>query len=216
MFDPMIITDRSSSSNLTGQPPRDFAPSRLVNQPVAAPLPEPKPLLPDATTMMLLEKLIPVTRPLVPMPVVMVLTDCTEKDVIKRIEDGSLAWAWDISRASSRRREVRIWRVSVLDFLRTRGTPDRAMTEHAALLESEVLQNLIPHRRPELRSPELQRLFSASQTHIQGLIDAECLRAVGWGKQGQEMEERPVGGPHSYVRIARRSVIEFLQAQRIL
>lgn len=212
----MIMTDRSPSTTPTGQRSRDLTTPRLVSKRVSTPVPENQPLLPDATTMMLLEKLIPVTRPLVPLPVVMVLTDCKEYDLMKRIEDGSLAWAWDISRASARRREVRIWRVSVLDFLRTQGNPDQAMNRHNAMLESEVLPSLFPHSRPELRSPELQRLFSASQTHIQGLIDAECLRAVGWGDHNHDMNDRPPCGPNSYVRIARKSVVEFLQAQRIL
>ena len=158
---------------------------------------------------------LPGQRPLVPLEACMVLCDRDEDDLIALVQSGDLAFAWDIRGAKAERRaELRVWRESVLAYLaaapgegtRPTGQNGCAPGEGTALPEEEVLERLLPHGRDTLFSTELQRMFSASQTHVQGLIDGGLLEQAG--------ERRQVRGVNARVRVSRESVIQFLKDRR--
>lgn len=138
-------------------------------------------------------------RPLVPLEAVQVLLDRDEDAVLALVEKGDLGWAWDIRTPTATRREVRVWRESVLELMGA----DIA-ERHGTCLG--VLDTFLPHR--DLRLTELARWFACSSSHVSNLIRDGCLALAG---------ERP---DHSSVaavtRITRASVVSLLDGRRIL
>lgn len=142
---------------------------------------------------------LPLSRPLVPMEALLTLLDRDEDQVLSEIERGGLGWAWDIRTQGAARREVRVWRDSVMEYMQ--GVPPRASGSALA-----VLDTFLPHR--DVRLTELQRWFSCSNTHVCNLLRDACLTVAG---------PRP---EHSSVtavtRITHASVVAFLESRRIL
>lgn len=146
---------------------------------------------------------IPAMRPLLPVEAVMVLADCDEDYVLTLIDLGFLV-AFDIRSSGAERRELRIWRESLIWFLEHRSQLDLTIKVQSSKVRvpthEEALIHLFPHARERLRSPEVQRLFSCSQTHVAQLLADSLLDA--------ENESRP--GPNGYVWILRTSISAFL------
>ena len=137
------------------------------------------------------------SRPMLPMGFVKLLLDCTEDKVLAMVECGELAWAWDIRHPKANRREVRVWYLSVI--CRSEGIAQPSATE------DEVVFSLFPHDERELRAPEVQRMFCASQCHVQHLIDSGALR----GTKGKP-------GCAGAALVNRGSVLDFLKKRQII
>lgn len=130
----------------------------------------------------------------------MVLLDRNEDEILQAVESGVLQWAWDIRAPGASRREIRIWRDSILEAT-------TAQRRHSGDESPDlILREILPPR--DLRSSELTRLWSCSSTHVHALIEAGCLIMV----------EAPAAtsGPLSYCRVSRASVGQFLQARRVV
>ena len=126
----------------------------------------------------------------------MVLMDRNEDEILAAIESGVLSWAWDIASQRSQRREIRIWRDSLLAVLESRpSTAD----------ESAVLRSIFPPR--PIRTTELQRIFSCSSSHVSHLIDEGSLIAPPRERQS---------GPLSITRVDPAELERFLLGRRIL
>lgn len=138
-------------------------------------------------------------RPLVPLEACQVLLDRDEDAVLALVEKGDLGWAWDIRTPSAIRREVRVWRESLLELMGA----DRAEHHGTALA---VLDTFLPHR--DIRLTEIARWLSCSSSHVSNLLRDGCLALAG---------ERP---DHSSVaavtRVTRASVVSFLDGRRML
>lgn len=126
----------------------------------------------------------------------MVLLDRGEDEVLQAIETGALAWAWNIATPEATRREIRVWRDSLLALLNGEKELDQD--------ETVILSKWLPPR--DLRSPELQRLWSCSSTHIHALLSAGALTQIGVPESTQ--------GPRSFAVISRESVVAFLRWRR--
>ena|SRR5579862_1274452 len=137
-------------------------------------------------------------RPLVHVQTAMAALDKSEDQVLAMIESGKLLWAWNIASKSAARRELRIWRASVLASLNDAPQPDST--------EEEVLASLFPHPAPILTTPQVQRMLSASQCHVYRLIESGALQALN----------KAHGGRLGYVRVTRASVCDFLKLRRVL
>jgi len=140
--------------------------------------------------------LIPAARPLVPVEVLMTLGDLHEDDALELVQSGQIAWAWDIRAPSAERREIRIWRESLLGWLSDRtgaGQPECAISA------------LFPHSLAEIKSTELQRMFCCSQYHVYTLIAGGCITAITAGRRA----------PGGYARVTRDSIENFLTYRRI-
>ena len=146
----------------------------------------------------LLNLSIPDSRPLVPIEAAMVLLDLHYESLIGAIESGDLAWAWDIKARDCARSEVRIWRGSVMDAL--------AGIKSAPVEESTVLDGLFGHSRPEIKSTELQRLFSCSHNHVYQLIGEGSLTCTSPATRG-------VNG---FARLSRDGIKQYLRTRRII
>ena len=147
---------------------------------------------------------LPTTRPLVAISVAMVLADRGEDYVLGAIETGAIAWAWDIRGKSAAAREIRIWRESLLGWLRDPLASLRAPARTED--EAEVVGALFPHSRAEVRGTEVQRMFSCGHSHVMNLI------ADGLLKANSEAGPGPTGSP----RITRGSVVGFLIGRRVM
>lgn len=128
----------------------------------------------------------------------MVLLDRGEDEILRAIESGAIGWAWDIASEGAVRREIRVWRDSLLALIQGKREGD--------LSEEKVLATVLPPR--DVRSPELQRLFSCSSTHVHSLIDAALIRPSA--------EPRATSGRNAYTVVDRASVAAFLRSRRIL
>ena len=140
---------------------------------------------------------LPAARPLVPVGAAMVILDRDEDEILHAVENGALGWAWDIATPGAERRELRVWRDSIVT-LATMAKPE--------LLEAEeVMARIVPPG--PIRSPQLQRLLSCSSTHVHSLIDAGVF----------DVEQGPgaPSGPQSYTLLRRSSVIRFLRGRRV-
>ncbi|MHC1762793.1 MAG: hypothetical protein AB9869_00595 [Verrucomicrobiia bacterium] len=136
------------------------------------------------------------SRPMIPMELAMIILDCDEDQVLALVESGDLVFAWDIRTPRTRKREVRIWYLSLI--CQAEGIP-QPLPE-----EKDVLFSLFPHDEPELRSPEVQRMLSISQGHVTRLIRSRAIR----GTKG-----RP--GPSGVAIVNRASLMDWLHQRRI-
>lgn len=127
----------------------------------------------------------------------MVLMDRNEDEVLAAIESGVLSWAWDIASQRSQRREIRIWRDSLLKVLESRPS--------IAADESTVLRSIFPPR--PIRTTELQRIFSCSSSHVSHLIEEGSLVAPARERHS---------GPLSITRVDPANLERFLLGRRIL
>lgn len=133
---------------------------------------------------------------MIPMELAMIVLDRDEDRVWALIESGDLAWAWDIRTPRTRKREPRVWYLSLI--CQAEGIPQPLPDE------KDVLLSLFPHDEPELRSPEIQRMLSISQGHVTRLIRSRAIR----GTKGKP-------GPHGVSIIKRASLMDFLHKRRI-
>ena len=140
---------------------------------------------------------IPATRPLVPIEAAMVLLDRDEDEILHAVESGALGWAWDIATPGAERREVRIWRDSLLALIAGEREPAREWGHVQAMV-------LPPG---DIKTPALCRLFSCGSTHVHALARA-ALHVV----RGPDAPS----GPRAYSVISRASVSEFLRSRRVL
>lgn len=127
----------------------------------------------------------------------MVLLDRDEDDILRAVETGALRWAWDIATAGAARRELRIWRGSLISLMERKAEPDQD--------EARVIDDFLPHR--DVRTTELQRWFSCSSTHVHALLDLHIMR--------ESAPATASSGPRSYSLIERGSVVRFLTARRV-
>jgi len=110
---------------------------------------------------------LPAGRPLVPIEAVMVLIDRDEDDILNLVELGKLRWAFDISSPGTKRRELRIHRESVLEYL---------SSSHEATKDTNLISGILPkptlvQAHATIRGTELGRRFSCCQWLVANLID---------------------------------------------
>ena len=152
---------------------------------------------------------LPVGRPLIHLQTVIDMTNGTSDSVLLLIEDGQLEFAWDISSQGCKRREIRVWRDSLLTYLASREKEGKGESEKGRFALSPFHPGslaLFSHARETVKTTELQRIFSASQTHVQDLIREGCLVALTQAKPG----------PGGFALVTRESVVSFLVRRRIV
>lgn len=112
--------------------------------------------------------------PLWPVRAAMAWLGQSEPRILTWLDEGRLPWAWNIARAGSGRRELRIWHRSLAAFKQP-----EAVMPGADLAEDVVLAEVIGHGRSVLRAVEVCRLLNCDQATVaRHLADGE-LAAVG-------------------------------------
>lgn len=150
------------------------------------------------TSQLELDLVLPASRPMIPIEVAMTCADRDEDQVLSLIECGKLEWAWDVARHGANRREIRIWRDSLMAFLQGKTG--------GSAIDAEVIGRILPHSRPELRASEIRHMFCCSQSHISHLVEDGQLTATTLSQRG------PLGS----AKITRQSIITFLLNRRVI
>ena len=132
--------------------------------------------------------------------------DIMTQDFLRLVDNGGLAWAFDIGAATNRvRKEIRVLAHCAVE--RAHG-PIKSIGPTANLKFSAVIELILPHHRSSLRGVELQKMLSCTPNHVTDL-----------GRLGdiERIKERiPKTGPNASPRFTRESVIHFLEKRRIL
>lgn len=109
------------------------------------------------------------------------------------IESGELRWAWNVALEPERakRMELRVLPECVADFLDGR---------RCELEWPDVLQRILPHDEPLLKTKEMEMALNVSNAHVLGLLRRGAVEAAGaWGP-----------GPGHSAMVTRKSLIRFL------
>src|SRR5713101_9707999 len=141
----------------------------------------------------------PVGRPLLSMKTAMVVLNRDERQVMRLIKQGALAWAFDVRRASSQRAAVRIFRPCLAEYLEAPEPPGPAPRD----LE-EVLHAILPAEGPLAPATLVARAFGCSGSHITNLIRDGLLIVA------RSSPRRAVSAS-----LSRGSILGFLRERRI-
>ena len=137
-------------------------------------------------------------RPLVDLEAATVMMDRDKIDILRLCEDGSLAWAWDLSRTGTGRSAVRIFLGSIRAWLqKTNGDRD--------LSEDQVMAEIIPPRN--VTTAELKRRWAVSRNLIADLIQDGRIRVMKAGTKKQ--------GVNSASHISFEELHRFMRTRRI-
>ena len=134
------------------------------------------------------------------MPVrgVVSLVDQDEDQVLRLIEDGSLAWAFDLALdpKCGRNREIRVLPSAVADYLRGKA---------CSLEWADVLRLLVPDE-PIIAGTEIIRVLNISSGHLYNLVGRkQIVPCSSWRR-----------GPGGCARFAAASFTKFLKERRVL
>lgn len=134
-----------------------------------------------------------------------VFLDLKRDQVIERIEDGRLPWAFCISANKSARRDLRVLAASVVELLGHKtGLPKKT----ADFTFGEVIELILPHHRPDIKGTELQKILGTNPDTIR-----QITRRKGF-VISQRAPERY--GPSASNKYSRASVVEFFRKTRVL
>lgn len=184
-------------------------------------------------------------RPLVPMHSLCVFLNKTVDQVLELIEEGKLAWAFDIRSSAAGRREVRVLRKSMFDFA---GVPSVQVIESDAQVEADyakVMDFILPAgfilspaafqsrktqpARPPMSSLHHKLRLPASCFHNLLFPQEPVLRSIDVARyfscnpqhilnliDDKLIQSVPFRrGPKSSPLVTRSSVVEFLKSRRM-
>ena len=137
---------------------------------------------------------LPTRWPLVPVDVAAFYLDRLPEEVVR---DCDSLWAWDISSGGAQRRQLRLWRDSLIALRNPAGQQDIPGDV------DQVIDRFLPRRG--LRGRELQQLFFCTAQHMVALEAA--------GVFDVERERQAVRGPTSSRIYTRESIREFLKTR---
>ena len=139
------------------------------------------------------------SKPLLPIRALTSILDKNEDQVLRLIEDGRLAFAWNVALdpKRARSRELRILPAAVTDYMR--GQP-------CSLDWPAVLRLLLPHDEPVILSKEITRVLNISGSHFYHLARRKLLGPCSTWRRGR-------GGCG---RFTAASFTKFLKERRVL
>lgn len=135
--------------------------------------------------------------PLLTVSAVRALLNLDEDAVLYLVDDGQLAFAFDLAMPGARRKELRIWRGCFNGAARDAALPT---------VLADILQGGAGVPPVVIRSGALAQRWVCSRTHVHDLMDAGLLEEVG-------AEERKITNSRN---LTRASAAEFLQRRRIV
>jgi hypothetical protein len=127
------------------------------------------------------------------------IVDKGEDQVLELIEEGKLAWAWNVALdlKRGRRRELRILPRCVADYLRG---------QTCSLEWADVLRLLLPHDEPVILSRDIIRVLNISSTHLYNLARRKQMVPCSTWRSG----------PNGCARFPAKNFVGFLKARRVL
>ena len=139
------------------------------------------------------------SKPMLSIRAVMSAVDKNEDRVLRLIDDGSLAWAWDVALdpKRGRNREIRVLPAGVACYMRGQA---------CSLQWVDVLRLLLPHDGPVLLSKDITRILNVCGTHTYHLARRKLIVPCSTWRRGR-------GGCG---RFTAASFVGFLKSRRIL
>jgi hypothetical protein len=136
-------------------------------------------------------------KPLLPVRGVCSLIDRDEDQTLRLIEDGQIAWCFDLTLDPKRARakELRVLPAAVADYMK--GQP-------CSLTWLDVLALVLPHDGPEVLAPQIARALNVSGEHVYNLARRKVLAPRSTWKRGR----------CGSARFAMKSFVEFLRSRR--
>jgi len=136
------------------------------------------------------------SKPLLPVRGVCSLVVEDEDQVLKLIEDGRIAWTWNVALDTKpgHNRHLRILPAAVADYMQ--GRP-------CELKWADVFGLLLPDA-PTMRASDITRVLNVSCDHVYHLIDRKKIVACPARRRG----------PGGSARVPTKSFIQFLQQRR--
>jgi hypothetical protein len=141
-------------------------------------------------------------RPLMPISAVMWRLDVQEDQVLELIEEGRLAYAFNIALDRSRARALRILTESVSDYLKGRVRPADDTPEEFERVARQILPG-----NPVILGTDLCRALNCGSTHVMNLTARGAFQTVPGTKWGT--------GPGGSPRLERGSVLTWLKERRV-
>lgn len=138
----------------------------------------------------------PIQRALVSVETARAVFNRSEDYVLALIESGKLRFAFDVGCSDCHRRTIRIFALSVADFVNQQDTQPVSI--------DDCLKYILPMPTPHIVSARLAEVFNVGSTHINHLIRAGDLLEI-------PNRKRTRTAPRS---IDRASVIQFLRNRR--
>ena len=137
------------------------------------------------------------SKPLLPVRGVVSIIDKNEDQVLALIEEGKLAWAWDVALDPKRghSKELRILPACVADYLRG---------QESSLEWADVLRSLLPHDEPVILSRDIIRVLNISSTHLYNFVRRKQMLPCSTWRTGK-------GG---CARFLAKSFVAFLKSRR--
>ena len=139
------------------------------------------------------------SKPLLPVRGVMSLVDKNEDQVLRLIDDGQLAWAFDVALDPKRGRnlELRILPAAVSAYLRG---------QTCELEWADVLRLLLPHDEPVIFSTDITRILNVCGSHTYHLASRKLITSCSTHRRWR-------GGRGHFTT---KSFINFLKERRVL
>jgi hypothetical protein len=135
------------------------------------------------------------SKPLLPIRGVCSLVDKSAERVLEMIEEGAIAWAFDVS-LDQKRREIRVLPAAAADYLKGKA---------CELKWSDVLGLMLPDA-PTVSALEITRVLNVCGDHTYALIDRKRIVACPTRRRG----------PGGSARVPANSFIQFLRKRRVV
>ena len=143
-----------------------------------------------------------VQRPLISLSTAAALANQSTGELLLRLEDGSIRYAFDVATPNASRRAVRILARSLADYL-----AGAELVRHESPQElPDVVASMFPALAEAIRTETLSRILDCDGDHTLDLVRAGCVQVVNQFRRGQ-------GGT---ALIARRSCEGFLIGRRLV
>ncbi len=143
-----------------------------------------------------MQTILPIRRALVSVETAKAVLNKGEDAVLELIETGKLRFAFDLGKAGSHRRCLRIFALSLFDYV------NRQDTQPAKV--EDVIRYIMPLVTPTVAGARLADILNISSSHVTGLCEGGELREVPDRKRTKTSSRT----------ICRASVIQFLKDRR--
>jgi hypothetical protein len=147
------------------------------------------------------------SNPLISLQAATVYLGCGRNEILKLVEDGRLRWAFDISGVEANRREARIARESLFEFVGFQTAPPReSENEEDELLQ--LIERMVPEKKLEHRAAmtvrEVARSLGCTYCHVRNLLNEGSLALAP-----------EVAQPYHAKLVSRDSFVDFLRERRM-
>lgn len=180
----------------------------------------------QASTQRLLPLRVQLRLPMVDVAAVRAALGVSEDEVLQLIDDGELAWAWDIASRDAKKREVRVLAQSVVSYQSSVANGALSFDQVVAIVfrRQQLAAINQPPTRPWLWGREIVHAFNCGSEHVFNLLREGSLKLLPGhvvptaNSQPATHNPQNLGwrrGPGGMPCVSYESAVEFLNRRRI-